>query len=466
MTEVLLLLAALVLIAACGLFVAAEFAFLTVDRAAVARAAESGDRRAQGTQSALKHLSTQLSGAQVGITVTNLAIGFLAEPAIGRLLDGPLQAAGLPSGGATGVSIALALVISTLLTMVFGELVPKNLAIALPLATANAVQGFQRGFTKVMALPIRALNGSANFLLRTLFKIEPQEELASARSADELLSLVRRSAEQGTLESETAVMVQRSLAFADRRAQDVMTPRVRVHSLHAEDTLVDLLHAVHATGRSRFPVVTDSIDDLVGVVHARQVLLTPPAQRAAVRLREVAETAHLVPETLHLDALLDRLKGSTLQLAVVVDEFGGVAGVATLEDLIEEIVGEVVDEHDAEAPSARQAPDGSWSLSGLLRPDEASRHLGVPLPEGEDYETIAGLVTEHLGRVPGVGDAVDIEVQAPMSVLDDDDDPATPPVRAVALEVEAMDGLRVATLRATLLRHQPADPSSQQKDVS
>ncbi|WP_206691300.1 CNNM domain-containing protein [Quadrisphaera sp. INWT6] len=253
MSEVLLLLVAGALVVACGGFVAAEFSLLTVDRSTVERAAEAGDRRAAGTLQALRNLSTQLSGAQVGITITNLAIGFLAEPAIGRLLAGPLESAGLTGGAATAVSVTVALALSTLVTMVFGELVPKNLAISLPYATAYAVQGFSRGFAHGMAWPIRALNAMANAVLRRLFRTEPQEELASARSADELLSLVRRSAEQGTLEEETAALVQRSLAFSGRRAVDVMTPRIRVRTLAADDRLTDLVDAVHDSGRSRFP---------------------------------------------------------------------------------------------------------------------------------------------------------------------------------------------------------------------
>src|SRR5215207_4429313 len=198
MIEILLILAALALVAACGAFVAAEFAFVTVDRATAERAAETGDARAQGVVSALRSLSTQLSAAQIGITVTNLLIGFMAEPSIARLVDGPLTSLGLSENAAEGAALIIALVLATAVTMVFGELVPKNLAITHPLATARAVQGFQRGFTRATALLVRGLNGTANAILRRL-GIEPQEELASARSPEELASLVRRSAEQGTL---------------------------------------------------------------------------------------------------------------------------------------------------------------------------------------------------------------------------------------------------------------------------
>lgn len=212
MIEILLVLASLLLVAACGAFVAAEFSFITVDRPTVERAAAGGDRQAAGVLSALGSLSTQLSGAQVGITLTNLLIGFLAEPAVARLIDGPLEAAGVPGGSVPGLSIAIALVLATTITMVFGELVPKNLAIARPLATARAVSAFHRGFTRVFRPAIRFLNNTANAILLRV-GVQPQEELASARTAQELTSLVRRSAERGTLEFDTAVLLERSIAF-------------------------------------------------------------------------------------------------------------------------------------------------------------------------------------------------------------------------------------------------------------
>ncbi|WP_432548769.1 CNNM domain-containing protein, partial [Kineococcus sp. SYSU DK004] len=224
MTEVLYLAAALLLVVACGLFVAAEFAFLTVDRSSVERAAAGGRRGAAGTQRALKTLSTQLSGAQLGITVTNLAIGFLAEPAIGRLVRPPLESAGLPEALAATASYAVAFALSTGLTMVFGELVPKNLAIAKPLETSAAVQGFMRGFTAATRPLLVVLNGSANAVLRRLFHVEPQEELASARSADELTSLVAGGGGGGARRRGAAVLHPRALGYAPLPAHHARTP--------------------------------------------------------------------------------------------------------------------------------------------------------------------------------------------------------------------------------------------------
>jgi len=442
-TEVLLLLVAGALVVACGVFVAAEFSLITVDRATVERAAEAGDRRAAGVLAATRSLSTQLSGAQLGITITNLAIGFLAEPSISRLIDGPLESVGVPSGAVTGVAVTIALVLATGLTMIFGELVPKNLAIAAPLATARTVSGFQRGFSAAMAWPLRRLNGTAEAILRRV-GVEPQEELASARSAEELSSLVRRSEEQGTLEPDTARLLQRSLAFGDRRAVDVMTPRVRVHALTADATVEDVLRIARDTGHSRFPVEGEGAEEVVGIAHVKQALAVPHARRDEVTVADFMSEPVVVPDTLELDPLLTRLRAGGLQIAVVVDEFGAVAGVVTLEDLIEEIVGEVMDEHDAPAPPVLRDAEGAWRLSALLRPDEASERIGVDVPEGEDYETLGGLVALHLERVPEPGDEVRL-------VLPDPEHPR----HAVTFTVVSMDSHRVDELRVVVEELEP-----------
>jgi CBS domain containing-hemolysin-like protein len=410
MIELLLVLVAIGLVVVCGLFVAAEFAFVTIDRATVDRAAADGDVKAKGVQRALRSLSTQLSGAQLGITVTNLLIGFLSEPAIAELIDGPLETLGVPSGGVHGVALAIALVLSTVFTMVLGELVPKNLAIAMPLETARAVQGFMRGFTNANRVMIRWFNDVANAILHRL-GIEPQEELASARSAEELTSLVRRSAEQGTLELETATLLQRSLAFGDRRADDVMTPRVRMRTLDDDEPVIRVIEAARESGFSRFPVVGETPDEVVGIVHVKHAVSVPYDRRDAVPIREVMASPVMVPSSIELDPLLAILREGGLQIAVVVDEFGGIDGLVTLEDVVEEIVGEVVDEHDRRDMSARRRPDGSWILSGLLRPDEAARATGILFPEDEEYETIGGLIQDELNRLPAANDEVVLQTR-------------------------------------------------------
>ncbi len=388
MTEWAYLGISLLLILSCGLFVAAEFAFVTVDRSQVERAAAAGDASAQGVQKALRSLSTQLSGAQVGITVTNLAIGFLAEPAIARLIDGPLESVGLPAGAVHPIAIGIALTVSTVLTMLFGELVPKNFAIARPLETARATQGFMRGFTAANRWLIRLLNGSANALVRRL-GVEPQEELRSARSSAELASLVQRSAHQGTLDVETAELMERSVEFGTRTASEIMTPRVRTQTLEAGDRAAAVIELARQSGHSRFPVL-DAEDVVVGTVHVKHAVALPVPERSTTRIKHIMVKPIVVPDSLRLDPLLALLRQDGFQMAVVLDEYGGHAGIVTLEDVVEEIVGDISDEHDRLGSRARQRRDGSWILSGLLRPDEVEDVTGIELPEGEDYDTDRG----------------------------------------------------------------------------
>lgn len=450
-TAWLLLALSLFLILLCGVFVAAEFAFVTVDRSAVDRQAADGDLAAQGVQSALKSLSTQLSGAQVGITVTNLGIGFLAEPAIADLISDPLGAAGVPEGAVRPTALALGLGLGTFLTMLFGELVPKNLAIARPMATARATQLPMRLFTAAMRGPIRALNGSANAAVRRL-GLEPQEELRSARSSTELASLIQRSADEGTLDADTAELMERSVEFGTRTAGEIMTPRVRTHSLDINDRAVAVLDLTRRTGHSRFPVLDDE-DVVVGTVHVKHAVSLPVHERGTTKVKHLMVRPIVVPDTLRLDPLLALLRRDGFQLAVVLDEYGGQAGIVTLEDVVEEIVGDISDEHDRHGSRARQARDGSWSLSGLLRPDEVEDLTGVELPESEDYDTIAGLVMKVLGRVPQSGDLAEVPVSEEST--DEDGDP-TVTVRLAVLEVQQMDGLRIDRL-ALRVHDQPTE---------
>lgn len=445
MIEVILIIGALALVVACGAFVAAEFSFVTVDRGSVDRAVEAGDRGAKGVQSALRSLSTQLSSAQVGITVTNLLIGFMAEPAIADLVDAPLESIGIPEDIVPGVALAIALILATGVTMVFGELVPKNLAIAKPLATAKAVQGFHRGFTRAASLIVRAFNNTANAILRRI-GVEPQEELASARSAEELASLVKRSAEQGTLETGTAALLQRSLAFGERTAHEIMTPRGRVVTVSEDDHVAAVVDAARESGRSRFPVLGDN-GAFCGIVHVKHAVAVPFERRSDVKVSEVMGEPVLVPASLELDDLLDQLRAGGLQMALVVDEFGNVDGLVTLEDLVEEIVGEVRDEHDEGEERARREADGSWVLSGLMRPDEVQQLVGVRLPEDDDYETIAGLIGDQLARMPAVGDSVSVRAHDQL----------------VTLTVLAMDDLRVDLIRLT---HEPIEDEAHDEGLA
>ena len=403
------LVAVVALTAGTAVFVAAEFSLTTLERSQVENHLHQvGDRRAQRVRDAHHSLSFQLSGAQLGITITTLITGFIAKPVIAALLTPALTAIGLPGSVAEPVSLVLALLLASSLSMVFGELVAKNLAIAQPLATARTVAGAQTRFSAVFRWLINGLNGSANWVVRRL-GIEPAEELRSARSPQELGSLVRSSAAHGTLDQGTAALLDRSLRFGDRTADELMTPRVRVEALRADATVLDLVDAARRTGFSRFPVYGSDLDEVRGVVHVKQAFGVPAAHRATTKVGSLTQPVPTVPETLEGDALLDRLRASGLQTALVVDEYGGTAGLVTLEDLVEEIVGDVRDEHDRrEVAPVRPLGRDSWMVSGLLRGDEVADATGFRMPEG-DYETVAGLVLARLGRIPDVGDELRVD---------------------------------------------------------
>ncbi|MFZ1249347.1 MAG: hemolysin family protein [Candidatus Saccharimonadales bacterium] len=435
MTQILLIFLSILLVVACGIFVAAEFALITVNRSSIRRQAKKGDARAQGVVEAIRTLSTQLSGAQVGITITNLGIGYLAQPVIASIISSPLQHLGVPDRFTPGVAVVLGLAIATALTMVFGELIPKNLALARPLQTAKFVQGPQRGFSWFMHFPIRFLNGSANAMLRRI-GITPQEELASARSADEIFSLVRHSAEKGTLAKETALMLERSLIFDDLTALDVMIPRTRMRSLRANESVSKILALAKSTGLSRFPVTGKSIDDIVGIVHIKHAFEIPAKLRAEVKIADVMKDPVMAPSSIQLDALLEILRKGGLQMAVLIDEFGGTDGLVTIEDLLEELVGEVEDEHDRTSTALKALHDGSWTLSGLLRPDEIAEEIAIVIPEDEDVETIGGLVAHTLGKLPEVKDRIEV------LAVDQNGDTIN-----LELTVSRMDGRRIDRLR-------------------
>lgn len=425
MGEWLLVGLAVVLTVGTAIFVATEFSLVALDRPTVQQAIDAGDTRARGVLASLRRLSTQLSAAQVGITLTTLLVGYLAEPSIGRLVAVPVAAV-LPAGSVEPVATAVALVLVTLFSMVFGELVPQFLGISAPLPTAKVVAAPVRVFSVVAKPLIALLNGSANGFLRGM-GIQPQEELSGARTPRELASLVRRSAQVGTIEADTAERVTRTLDFGDRTAADVMTSRVRATSIERTATAADVVALARRTGHSRFPVVGEDWDDVDGIVHVKRALAVPPERRELVPVSALMVAHVLVPETIHLDALLLQLRESGLQLAVVVDEYGGTAGVVTLEDVVEEIVGDISDEHDWSGVTGRRAKDGSWSVPGTWRPDEARTRLGAPVPDHPAYTTLGGFLMAAVGRVPERGDTV--------------------PLPGWKVRVQRMDGRRVARVR-------------------
>jgi CBS domain containing-hemolysin-like protein len=410
-----------------GLFVASEFALVNLDRADLEARRERGESRLSLTINALKITSTHLSSAQLGITLTTLLTGYTMEPAISSLLAPVLTSWGLPSGMVAPVSVFIGVAVATILSMILGELVPKYFALALPRQTAKLVMPFQVGFTTVFRPAIAVLNGSANGVLRSI-GVEPKEELSGARTAEELSSLVRRSASAGVLEEDTASLLDRSLTFARLTAADVMTPRPSIHALQAGASAEETIQLARRTGHSRFPVYDDSMDDIVGIVHLKAAVGVPRDRRADVPVAALSTDPLRVPEAVHLDALVSELRARGYQMAVVVDEYGGTAGVVTLEDLVEEIVGEVLDEHDRRRAGIVRL-DGGVLFPGELRPDELLDRTGIRVPEGEVYDTVGGYLMSVLERIPAVGDVVEVEDGT--------------------LAVQRMDGRRVDRVRFT-----------------
>lgn len=406
--EWLLLAAGLLLIAGTGFFVAVEFSLIALDQPTVQRAIDDGDTRAVPLLACLKSLSTQLSSCQLGITLTTLLTGYVMEPSVGHLLEVPLAAVGLPDVAVQSVSLILAMVVATLLSMLLGELVPKNMAIALAFPVGRALAGPQLVFTTIFKPAILLLNGFSNRILN-VFGLEAKEEISGARTPAELASLVRRSAAMGTLDAGTANFIARTLNFSTRTAADVMTPRIRLETIDADQPVSDVVDAARRTGYSRFPVIGESADDIRGLVHVKKAVAVPSERRQNLEAGAIMTEVLRVPETIHLDALLAELREGNLQLAVVLDEYGGTAGIATLEDLVEEIVGEVADEHDRVRPGLLQSASGDWYFPGLLRPDELSEQIpGLTVPDEAAYETVGGYVMSKLGRIAVVGDTVTV----------------------------------------------------------
>jgi len=355
---------------------------------------------------ALHSLSFQLSGAQLGITVSSLVVGFLVEPTVGRALEPLVRAIGIGKGASLGVSVAAALVLATAVQMVIGELVPKNLALAKPVDLALWISGPMRLANLAVKPLILWLNNTANWTVRRL-GIEPQEELNSVRSLEEIELMIEASHHGGGLDPADFSLLVRSISFGEKDAEDALLPRTAVESVAEEDTLDDLARRALATGHSRFPVTGRDIDDIVGMVHIKDIYRIPLEERTTTRVSRIVQDAIVVPESRNLESILLEMRRTRKQLAVVIDEYGGTAGIITLEDLLEEIVGDIEDEHDAAAITAPViAPAaGVHVVSGRFHPDELEELTGFAMPEG-DYETLAGFLLDVLERIPEQGEHI------------------------------------------------------------
>ncbi len=430
-----------------GYFVAQEFAYMSVDRSGLKARAEAGDGAAQRALVVTARTSFMLSGAQLGITVTGLLVGYVAEPLIGESLGALLGGVGIPTAVSVGVGAVLALLFSTFVQMLFGELFPKNLAIAKPEPLALWLARSTLAYLTVFGWLIWIFDQASNLLLRAL-RIEPVHDVEHAATARDLEHIVEESRESGDLPVELAMMLDRILDFPQRSVGHAMIPRSRVDIVTDTDDL-GTVRALMAVGHSRYPVLAADTGDVVAVVHLADLLTTPEPDTAL--LTSIARPALVVSTLTALPQVLRQLGETKDQLACVVDEYGGFTGVITLEDLAEELVGEITDEHDEANPGYVPIEgDGVWEMSGDVHVDEVERALGTDLPRG-DYETIAGLVIAAHGTLPPQGTVLHIELPA------DPGDLVHPGDRSPRL-------LRVSVL--ALERHVPSRVRLQLPDVT
>ena len=420
------LVAVTLLLAVNAFFVAAEFSLVAVDRVRVEAAADA-DPGARRVRALLRHLTTHLSGAQFGITLSALLLGFVAEPTVARLLTDGAQP--------TGVSVVLAIAVAAVLHLVLGEQVPKYLALAAPERVSRRLAPLVQAYGMVVRPVVLVLNGSANAVLRR-FGVEPREDLGASRTLDEMGDLIRESSD-GTLDRSDVELLTRSIRFGDKTIADVLVPRLDVDALHLDAPGADLLARSASTGHSRFPVFGSDLDHVVGVVHVKSLLARPVNLREGIPVGELMHDVVAVPETRSLDGLLDDLRDHRSHMAVVVDEHGGTAGIVTVEDVLEEIVGEIDDEHDRQVVRTHADGSGSIVVSGRLNPDEVLDATGLRVPPGP-YETLAGFVLQRLGRLP-----------EPTAIVEHE---------GWRIEVVAVDGRRIATLRIVVPPDSGATP--------
>ncbi len=399
------------LTAATAYFVAQEFAYVAADRGVLRKQADGGDPAAQRALKVTGRLSFMLSGAQLGITVTALLAGYVAEPYLGAGLAPLLRAAGLPESASLSVSVLLALLVATVVQMVLGELAPKNLAITRPEALARSLSRSTLVYLAVAGPLIRVFDAAANRLLRAV-GIEPIEELPQGATREDLEQIVAEARDAGHLDADTAALLDSGLDFRLLTAGEAMVPRVDVVVMSAADPasrLVELL----GTGHSRFPVIGAGVDDVLGVVSIAEVLAVPAHARAVTPVASIAAPAVVVPAAVTLPTVLERLRAEHRQLAIVADEYGGFAGVISLEDVAEELVGPIRDEDDLPEARPHAQPDGSWLVPGRWRIDQIADATGIELPGDDVYDTVSGLILHRLGRVTTRGDVVDVDTAAP-----------------------------------------------------
>ncbi|MFD3739641.1 hemolysin family protein [Streptomyces sp. NPDC058629] len=411
------LLAVIVLTVGTGYFVAQEFAYVSADRLALSREAAAGDKRAAKAVRVLERLSFMLSGAQLGITVTGLIVGFLAEPSVSTLLRPVLGAIGLPDGAVSAVSVVLSFVLATFIQMVLGELAPKNLALAVPERLAKSLATSTLIYLRVVGPLIHVFDSAANRLLRRI-GIEPVEELHHGATLEELGHLIGESHEQGELPAATAELIDHALDFSERNLGEVMVPRADVTFVRREAMASEAVELIARHGHSNYPVLGDHPDDPAGVLGVRELMGLPTADVGRTTAGELARRPLLLPEIMKLPTAVAQMRERDDEFALVLDEHGGLAGIVTYEDIAEELVGDIADESDTVVELA-VADGAGWVVDAGRRLDEIEEATGIVLPEEGDYDTLAGLIIDRLGRFPIVGDRLTVaDVRIEVRTLD------------------------------------------------
>jgi len=432
---------------ATGYFVAQEFAYMTVDRSRLKARAEAGDAVAARTLTVTKRTSFMLSGAQLGITVTGLLVGYVAEPLIGQSFGAILGGVGVPTAVGVGLGAVLAITFATFVQMLFGELFPKNFAIARPEPVARWLSLSTTIYLKLFGWLITIFDQSSNLLLKAL-KIEPVHDVEHSASLRDLEHIVSDSRETGDLPDELSTLLDRILDFPTRTVEHAMIPRSRSATVRDTDTLAEVA-ALMGQEHSRYPVLDDD-DGIVGVVHLADVLsATVPG---STPISELTRDALILPEIQSLPDAMRELRSTKNQLACVIDEYGGLTGVITIEDLAEELVGEITDEHDEDIAGVEDQEDGVWLMDGDVHVDEVERTIGrdMLLPRG-DYETLAGLLIAEGGNLPEVGDTVRID----LAVFGADLMEEVPPRPSLEVEVLEVDRHVPSELRIRLHEDSP-----------
>ncbi|MFD0468719.1 hemolysin family protein [Nonomuraea thailandensis] len=404
--------------------------------------AAAGDASAEKALQVTSRLSFMLSGAQLGITVTALLVGFLAEPAIATIVRPLLAGTGLSDGMITGISVTAGVFVATVVQMVFGELAPKNLGIARPEQVAKFLARSTLIYLAVVGPVVRLFDSAATGLLRRV-GVEPVEEVEHGATPEELSRIIAESTQAGELPPRLSDLLERALEFGDRTAEEIMVPRPRVVVLRASQPISDLLAVMRECGHSRYPVVGED-GDVMGVTGVRELLASGLEEGS---ISAITRPALLVPDSVPLPAVLDRMRAAKDDIVCVIDEYGGLAGVITIEDLAEELVGELVDENDPEPVGAVEHPGGIWEVPGSLRLDEVERATGVALPESDDYDTLAGLVLAKLGRMPNPGDTVTVPIDANNDPFAEDVEEHQAELTVMSLNRRVPEWVRLTPLR-------------------